>query len=116
MTEKEKAEQEKLEAQPAEKPKEQVAAKPVEKPAEKAAEKPEEKKAAKPEVPAAAKLEAGKAEAQEKKGKKISRMTLSEVEAQLKLAKEKMGAFQSAFARHLLARKSELSENLLKKK
>lgn len=73
------------------------------------ADKPE-----KTEEQAAVKPAAGKS--QEKKRRKISRMTLVEVEAQLKTTKEKMGEFQSSFARHLLARKSELSENLLKKK
>lgn len=61
-----------------------------------------------PQEPAAAKPEAA---GQEKKGKKISRMTLAEVEAQLKIAKEKMGAFQSSFAQHLLARKKELTKS-----
>jgi len=84
-------------AEKQEKPEEQAAAKPVEKPIEKPAQ-------------------AGEAASPEKKMKKISRMTLAEVETQLKTTKEKMGAFQSSFARHLLARKSELSENLLKKK
>ncbi len=82
------------------------------------AEKVEEKKAAKPAEPAvaapAAKPAAG--EIPEKKRTKISRMTLVEVETQLKTTKEKMGEFQSSFARHLLARKSELSELHSKKK
>ena len=43
-----------------------------------------------------------------KKRKKISRMSLAEVEAELKQAQEKMGGFGSDFARHLLARKKEL--------
>jgi len=38
-------------------------------------------------------------------------MTLAEVETQLKTTKEKMSAFQSSFARHLLARKSELTKS-----
>ncbi len=45
-----------------------------------------------------------------KKRQKISRMKLAEVETHLKNVKEKMGAFQSAFARHLLARKKELTK------
>ena len=44
-----------------------------------------------------------------KTGKKISQMTLQEVEAGLKMAQEKMGGFQSDFARDLLARKKELA-------
>ena len=77
-------------------------------------EKPE--KAEKPEKPpqeqpAAPKSEKGGAVIEEKKRRKISRMNLSEVEAKLKTVKEKMGDFQSNFARHLLARKSELIES-----
>ena len=72
----------------------------------------EPEKAAKSQEPQAAKPAAAEAE---KKRKKISRMALTEVEAQLKSTKEKMGEFQSAFARHLLARKSELIENQSKK-
>ena len=53
--------------------------------------------------------------AEESKGgeklKKISGMTLAEVEAALKIAKEKMGGFQSQFARTLLARKKELTRS-----
>ncbi|MBI4395355.1 MAG: hypothetical protein HY583_04050, partial [Candidatus Omnitrophica bacterium] len=44
-----------------------------------------------------------------KKLKKVARMTLAEVETEIKSVKEKMGGFQSNFARHLLARKKELS-------
>ena len=47
--------------------------------------------------------------ASEKKGKKVSQMTLAEVEAELKTVKEKMGGFRSAFAQHLLGRKKELT-------
>ena len=65
-------------------------------------------KTEKPQEPAATKPEAA---SEEKKRKKISRMTLAEVEAQLKTAKEKMGAFQSSFAQHLLARKKELTKS-----
>ncbi len=64
------------------------------------AEKPQEQTAPKPE----------KGGAEEKKRRKISRMKLAEVEAKLKTIKEHMGDFQSDFARHLLARKSELIE------
>lgn len=63
-------------------------------------EKAEEQAAAKPAA----------SEPQEKERRKISRMTLVEVEAQLKMTKEKMGEFQSLFARHLLARKKELTK------
>ena len=45
----------------------------------------------------------------DEKRKKISRMTLSEIEEKLKLAQEKMGGQRSAYTRHLLARKSSLS-------
>ena len=67
-----------------------------EKPA--AAEKPKEAKEEKP------------AEGSKNLGKKISEMTLPEVEAGLKVAQEKMGGFQSGFARNLLARKKELTQ------
>ncbi len=43
------------------------------------------------------------------KRKKISRMTLAEVEKEIKSAQEKMGGLRSSFARVLLARKQELS-------
>lgn len=43
------------------------------------------------------------------KRKKISQMTLAEVEKGIKLAQEKMGGLRSSFARALLARKQELS-------
>ena len=46
---------------------------------------------------------------EKKKSKKISRMTLAEVDQKLKSVQESMGGFQSDFARHLLARKKELS-------
>ena len=86
------------------------------KPEEKA-EVVEEKKTAKPAEPATAAAPVVKpAVVEEKKRQKISRMNLSEVESQLKTTKEKMGAFQSDFARHLLARKSELSGLASKKK
>ena len=45
----------------------------------------------------------------EKKTKKISRMTLVEVEKELRAVQEKMGGFDSRFAQHLLARKKELA-------
>ena len=67
-------------------------------------EAPPKKEAAKEEAPKAAAAPEG----EEKKSKKVSRMTLTEVEAELKKVKETMGAYQSSFARHLLARKSEL--------
>ena len=89
-----------------------------EKPAEEVkAEQPEEKKVqAKPASELAKeekKSEAKPAEAPKGEGgeklRKVSRMTLAEVETELKAVKEKMGGFQSSFARHLLARKSELT-------
>ena len=84
--------------QPEQEEKEKPKAQASEKKAEpKAEEKPQEKTKEKPE------------EHPEKKGKKISRMTLAEVDAELKGVQEKMGGFESNFARHLLARKKELS-------
>ena len=75
----------------------------AEKPAEKKEEQAAvEKKAEKQEEPQAEKP-------QGKKRRKISRMTLAEVESELKAVREKMGSFQSRFARHLLARKKELT-------
>ena len=69
---------------------------------EKQAEKPkEEKKEAHPAPESAG----------DKKHKKISRMKPEEVERELKAIQEKMGGFQSGFARHLLARKKELAES-----
>lgn len=44
------------------------------------------------------------------KVKKISQMTLAEVEQKLKTLEKQMGGFQSDFARHLLARKQVLSQ------
>ncbi len=82
-------------------------------PAPKAEEKP--KKVEKHAEPAATAVPAAGA-AQEKKGKKISRMTLAEVEEEIKTVKEKMGGFQSAFARNLLARQKELKELATPKK
>lgn len=52
-----------------------------------------------------------KPSAGEKKRKKVSRMTLAEVESELKVLQEKMGGLQSDFARHLFARKKELAES-----
>lgn len=49
------------------------------------------------------------ARVEKKKAKKISRMTLAEIDQKLKAAQESMGGFQSDFARHLLARKKELT-------
>ena len=71
--------------------------KPEEKP--KKEEKPEEKEEAKPKAPHG------------KERKKISRMTLDELEKELKTVQEKMGGFRSDFARHLLARKKELTKS-----
>ncbi|MBI4367886.1 MAG: hypothetical protein HY588_00670 [Candidatus Omnitrophica bacterium] len=64
------------------------------------AEKQQEKE--KPEPPPA---QAPKA----KQRKKVTRMTLEEIEKDLKSVQEKMGGFRSDFARHLLARKKELT-------
>ena len=75
-------------------------------------EAPKEEKPAKAEKvekpQAAAKEEKPASAGAEEKGKKISQMTLAEVEAELKVVKEKMGAFQSAHARNLLARRDSL--------
>ena len=73
-----------------------------------AEKKPETKPKA--EAKTEAKAEAKPAEGiLEKKRRKISQMTLQEVEMELKIVQEKMGGFQSNFAQHLLARKKELS-------
>ena len=40
---------------------------------------------------------------------KVNCLTLAEVEAQLKVVKEKMGGFQSRYAEELLLRKKELT-------
>ena len=80
---------------------------PEKKPAE-VKPKAEAKAEAKPEAKAESKPAEG---APEKKGKKISRMTLQEVEAELKTVQEKMGGFQSHFAQDLLARKKVLAES-----
>ncbi len=63
--------------------------------------KPENKPEAKPETQGA-----GEAKAKEKK---ISKMSLAEVDQKLKAIEKEMGGFQSDFARHLLARKRALS-------
>jgi hypothetical protein len=86
-------------------PEEEKSEKPVK------AEKPEPEKAekaAKPEKAQAKEEKPASDSAKKELGKKISQMTLQEVEAELKIVKEKMGGFQSAHARHLLARKKEL--------
>ncbi len=61
--------------------------------------------------PPAAPQEASPQAKGESKRKKISRMKLEEVEAEIKIVKEKMGGFQSSFAQHLLARKNQLAES-----
>jgi len=43
------------------------------------------------------------------KKKKVNQMTLSEIEAQLKIVQENMGGFQSKYAQHLLKRKNNLT-------
>ena len=66
---------------------------------------------AKTEAKEEAKAEAKPAEGiSKKKRRKISQMALQEVEAELKVVKEKMGGFQSHFAQDLLARKKELTK------
>ena len=45
---------------------------------------------------------------QEKKKKKINKMSLEEIEAQLQIVKEKMGGFDSIYAQHLLRRREIL--------
>ena len=70
-----------------------------EKPAEaKPAKKPE-----KTEAPAQATADSSSGR------KKINRLTLDEVEKELKVVKEKMGGFGSHYADHLLLRKKELT-------
>jgi hypothetical protein len=88
--------------------------------AEEETKQPEKVQAAKSEKPAEKKPEA-KAEEKpsgeapqsppQKKRKKISRMMMDEVEKELKTLTGKMGSYQSNFARHLLARKKELTES-----
>ncbi len=82
---------------------------------EKAAEKKQEAKPKaeeKVEAKTEAKTEPKPAEvAPEKKRRKISQMTLQEVEAEIKTVQEKMGGFQSHFAQDLLARKKVLAES-----
>ena len=69
-----------------------------------------EEKSEKAEKPKEVQKEKPASDSEKKKtGKKISQMTLQEVEAGLKMAQEKMGGFQSDFARDLLARKKELA-------
>lgn len=84
-------------------------------PEEKAAEqKPEAKPKAEPKVEAKAETkteEKPKENVSEKKRIKVSRMTLQEVEKELKVVQEKMGGFQSHFAQDLLARKKVLTES-----
>ena len=62
-------------------------------------EEPKQEKAA--EAPAEASAE--------KKRRKVSRMSLTEVESAIKEVKEKMGGFHSGFAQSLLARRKELA-------
>ena len=47
---------------------------------------------------------------QKKRGKKISRMTLTEIESALEKVKGSMRGLNSSFARHLLDRKKQLAE------
>lgn len=94
--------------------KEEEQQKPAEPPQEKAAEKkPEEKPKAESKVEAkeAKTEEKPKEGAGQKKRPKVSRMTLQEVEKELKAVQEKMGGFQSHFAQDLLARKKVLTES-----
>ena len=73
------------------------------KPTEEKAEKKEkqEKPAAPTQEPAA--------EPKGEKHKKINQLSLDEIEQKLKIVKEKMGDFQSHYAKNLLSRKKELS-------
>ena len=94
---------------------EQEQPKEEEKPKAKKEEHAEAKKEATPE-PKAKKEQATTPQAAaqgegQPKRKKISRMKLEEVEAEIKSIKEKMGGFQSGFARHLLARRKELADS-----
>ena len=80
------------------------------------------KKESKEEAPAKAKKEPEK-KAEEKtptqaetkapseKIKKLSRLTLQEIEAELKTTQEKMGGMHSRYAQHLLLRKKALSQS-----
>lgn len=45
------------------------------------------------------------------KRKKITKLSLQEIEKEIKFAQEKMGGLHSVYGRHLLARKKELSES-----
>ncbi len=73
--------------------------------------KPKEVEAKKPAaVPAQpAKPEAPAEGAGKKSIRKVSVMTLKEIDAQLKEVEAKMGGFQSRYAHQLLAKKAELS-------
>ena len=94
----------------AEEKKEQAQEKPQA--SEKAPEKKAEKTEAKAEKAEAQEEKAPKVEKEEKpqgeKTRKISQMTLAEVEAELKKVKDQMGGYQSRFACHLLSRQKEL--------
>ncbi len=78
----------------------------------------EEKEAPKKEEKAEKKEEAKKPEAEKKaeatpgsaeKHKKVSKMTIAEVEKALKETQTKMGGFHSRYSLHLLLRKKELA-------
>jgi len=70
----------------------------------------EEKPKEQPQQTAAPKEEAAAAGAK-KKRKKINEMTLKDVDKKLDEVKEKMGNLSSKYAKDLLKRKKELSEN-----
>lgn len=63
-----------------------------------------------PQTQAAAEVKAPQA-AQAKKNKKISQMSIKEVDEKLNLAKEKMGWLDSRYAKELLKRKEILLSN-----
>ncbi len=70
---------------------------------------PKEAEAKKPAAAASATPEAPAEGAGKKSIRKVSAMTLKEVDAQLKEVEQKMGGFQSRYARQLLVKKAELS-------
>ena len=71
--------------------------------------KGKEAEAKKPAAAVPAAPEAPAEGAEKKSIRKVSTMTLKEIDAQLKEVEQKMGGFQSRYARQLLAKKAELS-------
>ncbi len=76
---------------------------------EEKAEKKEEAKKPQAEAKEEKKEEAPQPGSSEKR-KKVTKMTLAEVEKELKSTQEKMGGFQSRYSLHLLLRKKELTQ------